>query len=180
MKTTVITLPTLLFTLLLSSYSLALDEQDKQFISEMVFQDMDGNNRVLSDYTGKGKWTVVMLWVSDCHVCNQEASEYDAFHDKHKEVDARMLGISMDGIEGRKDAMAFIKRNDVGFPNLIGDPQTVASLYIGLTGGDWVGTPTFLVFSPSGELKAAQPGAVPVSLIEEFIHKNSQTAESKM
>jgi len=180
MKQTVITLTSILFTLLFSSYSLALDEQDKQLISETVFQDMEGNDRMLNDYIGKGKWTIVMLWISDCHVCNQEASEYDDFHDKHKDADARILGISMDGIEGKRDAMAFIKRNDVGFPNLIGDPQTVASLYIRLTGGNWVGTPTFLIFSPSGELKAAQPGAVPVSLIEEYILKNSKPADSRM
>ncbi|HED16078.1 MAG TPA: TlpA family protein disulfide reductase [Gammaproteobacteria bacterium] len=180
MKNSLFTLPVILVTLIFSSYSLALDEQDKKLISETVFQDMDGNNRVLNDYIGKEKWTIVMLWISDCHVCNQEASEYDDFHDKHKDTDARILGISMDGIEGKRDALAFIKRNEVGFPNLIGDPQTVASLYIRLTGGDWVGTPTFLIFSPAGELKAAQPGAVPVSLIEEYIIKNSKPADSKM
>jgi len=180
MKNTLFTLPLILSTLLFSSYSLALNEEDKLIISETVLQDMDGNNRVLTDYIGKGKWSIVMLWISDCHVCNQEASQYDDFHDQHKDTDASVLGISMDGPEGRKDAMAFIKRNDVGFPNLVGDPQMVASLYIRLTGGDWVGTPTFLIFSPSGELKAAQPGAVPVSLIEEYILKNSEPAESEM
>jgi len=183
MKNILFTLPVILFTLSFGSNSFATDEQDeldKQFISKTVFQDMDGNNRVLSDYIGKGKWTIVMMWISDCHVCNQEASEYDNFHDRRKQVDASILGISMDGIEGKKDALAFIKRNEVSFPNLIGDPQTVASLYIGLTGGKWVGTPTFLIFSPAGELKAAQPGAVPVSIIEEFILENSKPAESKM
>jgi len=183
MNKIITTLSAILFTLSFSTHSLATseqDEQDKKFISETVFQDMEGNNRVLSEYLGKGKWTIVMLWISDCHVCNQEASEYDDFHEKHKEDDARILGISMDGIEGKQDAMAFIKRNEVEFPNLIGDPQTVAALYIGLTGGDWVGTPTFLIFSPSGILKAAQPGAVPVSLIEEYISQNSPRAESEM
>ncbi len=180
MKKTLFTLPLILLTLLFSSYSLALSEQDKQVISETELQDMDGNNRVLHDYIGKGKWTIVMIWISDCHVCNQEASQYDDFHDKHRDTDASVLGISMDGLEGNKDAAAFIKRNNVGFPNLMGDPETVASLYIRLTGGDWVGTPTFLIFSPSGELKAAQPGAVPVALIEEYILKNSKPAESKM
>ncbi len=167
-------LPLFLLGLLFSSTGLALDEQGKVIISDTVLQDMDGKRKLLSDYTGKGKWTVVMLWASDCHVCNQEASEYDDFHHSHRDRDAVMLGISMDGIEGRRDAMSFIERNDVGFPNLIGDPEAVASLYIGLTGSDWIGTPSFLIFAPDGELKAAQAGAVPVSIINEFIQQNTQ------
>jgi len=33
--------------------------------------DFDGNPKAISDYSGKGKWLVVMIWASDCHVCNR-------------------------------------------------------------------------------------------------------------
>ena len=36
-------------------------------------QDFDGQPKSISDYAGKGKWLVVMIWASDCHICNQEA-----------------------------------------------------------------------------------------------------------
>ncbi|HEC18060.1 MAG TPA: TlpA family protein disulfide reductase [Gammaproteobacteria bacterium] len=138
-----------------------------------LLQDFDGNLHTLNDYTGKGKWTVVMIWASDCHVCNAEAENYDAFHRAHKDKDAVILGVTLDGSEKKPEAEKFIQRHKVSFDNLIGEPQTVMGLYTQLTGQPWVGTPTFLVYSPSGELRAAQVGAVPVKLIESFIEKES-------
>jgi len=139
-------------------------------------QDMQGEFHVLQEYTGNDKWLVVMLWASDCHVCNQEAHQYEAFHKAHKDKDARMLGVSADGWAGREDAQQFIKRHKVTFPNLIGSPESVAGIFSGLTGADWRGTPTFLIFNPKGELVAQQVGAVPVKLIEDFMVRETQAA----
>lgn len=133
----------------------------------------DDSIHTLSEYTGQGKWTIVMIWASDCHVCNQEASAYDAFHNAHKNKDATVLGLSLDGAAKKVEAEKFIKRHSVTFPNLIAEPDTVMQLYTQLTGQGWVGTPSFLIYSPSGELRAAQVGAVPVELIESFIAKES-------
>lgn len=138
-----------------------------------ILQDFDGNIHTLDEYTGQGKWTVVMIWASDCHVCNQEAKSYDAFHKAHKNKDATILGLTLDGAAKKMEAEKFIKRHSVSFPNLIGEPNTVMQLYTELTGQRWVGTPSFLIYSPKGELRAAQVGAVPVSLIESFIAKEN-------
>jgi len=128
-----------------------------------------GENSSLDAHIGKGQWKVVILWASDCHACNQEAEQYIQFHEEYKNKNIQLLGISMDGAKKLDAAKAFIKRHDVTYPNLIGEFGKVASLYESLTDGEWLGTPTILIFSPKGELKAAQPGAVPVKLIEEFI-----------
>lgn len=135
-------------------------------------QDLEGNPRSIDDYTGDGKWTVVMIWASDCMVCNAEAHQYVDFHTFHQDSDARVLGISMDGRAGLEDARAFIRRHNVNFPNLIGEPEDVAQLYTRLTGARWVGTPTFLIFDPNGELRAQRVGAVPQEMIAEFIAAN--------
>jgi hypothetical protein len=42
-----------------------------------------------------------------------------------------------------------------------------------LTGEPWEGTPTFLIYSPAGELRAAQSGGVPAKYIEDYIKKSS-------
>ena len=135
-------------------------------------QDFDGKPGAIDDYAGKGKWLVVMIWASDCHVCNAEAQNYDFFHDAHKDKDATVLGISIDGQGGLQDARAFVARHQVSFPNLIGEPQAVMQLFYDLTGVTWVGTPTFLIYNPSGKLVVQQIGAVPVDLIESFIKRN--------
>jgi len=137
-------------------------------------RDFDGKPSSLEQYAGKGKWLVVMLWASDCHVCNQEVHQYKAFHQKHADKDAVMLGVSLDGAAKQPDAKAFMSRHEVNFPNLIGEPEVVAGLYQDLTGAAWTGTPTFLVYTPKGELVGAQVGAVPPEIIESFIERESQ------
>lgn len=144
-----------------------------------LLRGFDGSVHTLDEYTGQGKWTVVMLWASDCSACNAEAKHYVQFHHDHKDKDAIMLGVSMDGRDKQADAEAFIQRHGVDFTNLIEAPENVARLYSGLTGQGWVGTPSFLVFSPAGELRAAQVGAVPVKLIEDFIARESAADAAK-
>lgn len=140
-----------------------------------TLQDFDGHPEKLADFVGHGKWSVVMIWAHDCIVCNREAHNYQAFYKKHKSTDAEMLGISMDGINGKSEAKAFIKRHHLTFPNLIGEPEEVAGIFEDLTGANWRGTPTFLIYNPRGELSAQQIGAVPVSLIEQFIQKETRS-----
>lgn len=144
-----------------------------------ILKDFDGTLHTLDEYTGKGKWAVVMIWASDCHACNAEAKNYVKFNKAHKDKDAYILGISMDGDEKILDAEAFIERHGVDFQNLIGEPENVAGIYSSLTGRPWVGTPTFLLFNPTGELRAAQVGAVPTHIIESFIAKESAAAKSQ-
>lgn len=138
-----------------------------------------GNETAIKEHTGKGKWLIVMIWASDCHVCNKEAHQYTAFHKQHKDKDAQMLGLSIDGKEKLTDAKDFMKRHQLNFPNLIGEPMDVASMYQEHTGGNWVGTPSFMVFNPKGELIGAQAGAVPVSIIESFIERESSASVPK-
>lgn len=138
-----------------------------------IMQDLDGAYHGLSEYTGQGKWTVVMLWASDCHICNQEAHQYVAFHEAHKDSDATVLGISLDGKQKLDEARAFVERHQVSFPNLIDDPAKVAQFYSAKTGQSFRGTPTFMVYDPQGRLRGAQVGAVPTRIIESFIEQEN-------
>ncbi|MBI1422565.1 MAG: redoxin domain-containing protein [Gammaproteobacteria bacterium] len=137
--------------------------------------DLGGKPERLADYTGKGKWTVVMFWAADCRVCNAEMGHYIQFGQDHQDK-VSMLGISLDGQAGLDAARAFIKRHAVPFPNLVGEPVTVATLYQTLTHHTWVGTPSFLVYNPKGELIGAQEGAIPPALIVKFINDNTPPA----
>lgn len=134
-------------------------------------RDLEGKARDLDEFRGKGKWTLVMFWASDCHVCNAEILDYVTFHDAHHEKDATVVGISMDGQAKLAEARDFVERHLVDFPNLIGEPQQVAAFFTRLTGGrqPWLGTPSFLLYRPSGELVGWQVGAVPAVTIEKYI-----------
>jgi len=139
---------------------------------QAVFSDFAGQQRSIESYAGGGKWLVVMIWAHDCHVCNQEAESYAQFHVAHKDKDATMLGVSIDGQAQKADAEAFIKRHDLPFPNLIGEPQTTMLYYMMETQSRFSGTPSIMVYDPQGKLVAAQAGAVPPEVIEDFIAKN--------
>lgn len=143
-----------------------------------AFKDFDGKPQPLADYIGKGKWTVVMFWASDCRVCNAEIGQYIQFHQDHKDKDASILGVSLDGQARLEAARDFIKRHAVPFPSLVGEPEEIANLYQSLTSSHWLGTPSFLVYNPAGQLMAAQAGAVPPDLIEKFIQENSKAANN--
>jgi peroxiredoxin len=143
-----------------------------------ALKDFNGVAHTLGDFTGKGKWTVVMFWASDCRVCNAEIGEYIRFNNAHKNKDARIIGVTLDGQAGLAAARKFVQRHAVSFPNLVGEPVAVARLYQSLSGHDWVGTPSFLLYNPKGKLLAAQAGAVPPALIEKFIKENSKPANN--
>jgi peroxiredoxin len=135
----------------------------------------NGKPRTIADYTGHGKWLVVMIWAHDCAVCNRDVGQEVAFYERHRKKDATVLGISLDGKEYHKQAVDFIHRHKVTFPNLIGEPEDVAALYTEYTGNNWVGTPTFLIFDPNGKIRAEQVGATSANLIEKFIESNGKS-----
>jgi len=135
---------------------------------QSTFTDFDGRPSDLGKRLYPEAWTVVMLWHSECHICNEEVGELIRFHGRNQPR-AGILGVSLDGYAARGDAQQFIDRHRVNFPNLIADEAAVAAFYYRHTGERWVGTPTFLIYDPSGELVAKQVGAVSQALLEDFI-----------
>lgn len=141
-------------------------------------EDFAGKPHTIGQYASKGKWMVVMIWASDCKVCNKEVHNYVDFYNKHKGKDLTMLGISIDGHEKKADAQAFLKRHKVNFPSLIGEPETVATIFQDITNDNFKGTPTFLVYGPDGTIRGQQAGAVPTDVIESFIARKTQADAS--
>lgn len=146
-----------------------------QAADDSVFSTFDGQPRSIESYAGNGRWLVVVIWAHDCSVCNREVGSYALFHEGHKNQDASVLGVSIDGASHKAEAEDFVKRHHLPFPNLIGEPQPAMLYYMMATKSQFAGTPSILVYDPAGELVAAQAGAVPVDVIEDFIAK--QTAE---
>jgi peroxiredoxin len=165
--------PRFLLPLILLTFGLAAPAQAA---GNALFADFSGQPRDIEDYAGQGKWLVVKIWAHDCPACAQGAAAYARFHDAHKDQDATVLGVSLDGEGKRAGAEGFIARHALPFPNLIGEPEVVMLKYMKLTGKQFRGTPTILLYDPEGKLRAAQPGAVPVDTIEAYIDKQSTAA----
>ncbi len=142
---------------------------------------MDGEPTPLKNYIGKGKWLVIKVWASDCHVCNESVHEMIALHKERGDKDISVLGIAVDGYDRKAAVEAFMKRHQVNFPNLIDDGAIVASVYYSAVGTPWIGaTPTYLLFSPEGEIVAENLGAISKEVVETFIAKNECQRDSAL
>ena len=154
-------------------------------LSALELQDFNGQPASIEQYAGKGQWLVVMIWAHDCRVCNEEASNYDFFHDAYKDKNARVLGISIDGVEKKTLAEQFIARHQLGFPNLLGDNRQFMQFFNQISADfaskGWQGmpTPAFLIYNPAGKLVVQEVGGVPVNLVEAYIKNNSETVQGE-
>ena len=133
----------------------------------------DGSAATLDDYAGKGKWLLVMLWASDCPVCNKEMPAITEFYNKHKDKDANVVGIALDAESNPIGVDAFLLKHSPTFDNVSVSLQQLAIGYQSVTGEPLRGTPTFMLYSPDGELAAINPGPMRIEALEAFIAKHS-------
>ncbi len=130
---------------------------------------LEGKFTTLSQHFEKDKWTLVMLWTTNCGICQREYPIMSEFHDKHKDIDAKVLGVSLDGYSKLDLITEHIKEMPMSFDNLIGEISVVAFNYESATEERLRGTPTFLMFNPDGQLVGHNPGPVKPEALEKFI-----------
>jgi len=133
----------------------------------------DGAPVELENLTGHGKWTLVMIWATNCHICKIQKPDISAFHNEHKDIDAHVVGVALDGYDRVDAVVDYVKDNNVSFPNYVGNGAIIASHYFGMTEEMFRGTPTYLLFNPEGELLANNPGLLTVEALESFIARKS-------
>lgn len=131
--------------------------------------DLDGEVHSLSEYIGKGKWTIVNIWGPRCPPCQEELPDLVRFHDEHKDTDATVLGIALDypsfGDAKISEVADFVEKYLIEYPVLLGNAEKVGKL----GGGPINAMPTSLAYTPEGELVAVQVGMINREIIEKFI-----------
>ena len=162
----------ILLVLCLSVFSLATSAAE--FDTGMKVKKLDGESGSLEDHVGKGKWTLVMFWETTCTICKQQEPEYAKFHAEHKDKDAEVVAISIDGTENVDLIKDYKKQNSLPYTVMVTDKPEIREKYQAATDEEFRGTPTYLLFSPEGELKAAQPGMLPATSVENYIAKSSE------
>ncbi len=132
-----------------------------------------GESLNLEDLTGNGKWTLVMIWATTCHICKIQKPDMSAFHDKHKDTTAEVIGVALDGMGRHEAVQRYIDETNPSFPSYVADSLIISSYYFGMTEESLRGTPTYLLFNPEGELLGSNPGLLSVEAIESFIERKS-------
>ncbi len=140
-------------------------------VNAFELEGFDGSKTSLDDNIGQGKWTLVMFWAHNCHVCIEETPTISQFQNKRDDVD--VIGISIDGQDKRELAEEFLASAKPSFPSYLSSLLLVSTNYQILTEEDFRGTPTFLLFTPDGELLGNNPGKLSIESLEGFIDRNS-------
>lgn len=129
-------------------------------------QDLHAERVHLSDFLIEGRWNLVMFWSTDCIPCEQQKPMIEAFHAAHKDTDAVVLGIALDGMENKAGIDLLIKKHNPSYPNLVVFTDVFARQFRELTGQDFRATPTYLLFTPEGEMAGVRAGPIDRELIE--------------
>ena len=133
---------------------------------------LDGKFTTLSQHFEKGKWTLVMLWAANCGICRREYPVMSEFHDRHKDIDAKVIGVSLDGYSKLDMITRHIDEMPMSFNNLIGELAVIAFSYQSSTKEPLQGTPTYMMFNPQGQLVGHNPGPIGLEALEKFIQSH--------
>ena len=134
---------------------------------DILLMDMQGKPRNVNTAIGHGQWVIVTVWSHDCGICAREIHEMASFHKAHEKRDARVLGVSLDGRAQLEAARKFVRDHTLPFVNLVAEPEQEVMLKFGA--GEFVGTPTYYIYDPKGELVGQQVGPLTREEVEKFL-----------
>ena len=104
----------------------------------------DGTSKKLSDYVGKGKYTLVDFWASWCGPCIRETAVIKDIYNEYGPKGLEVLGVAVwDEPENTKDA---IEKHQLPWPQII-NAQTVPTELYGISG-----IPCIIIFGPDGKI----------------------------
>ena len=102
---------------------------------DIQLEGLDGKQHNFSEYIGKGKWTVLNIWGTNCPPCREEIPDLVQFHDDHKDTDAMVVGIAIDfpsyGYAIKKEVSEFADNFMIDFPLLLNDASINNKLGLG-------------------------------------------------
>lgn len=132
-------------------------------------QRLDGVRTNLNDHVGDGKWTLVMLWTTDCVPCEQQKPMIGEFHDAHVDHDARVVGMALDGPDALPEILALVEHHDANYPTLVAFDDVFGAQFAELAGKNFRATPTYLLYAPDGRYVGTHTGPVERAKLEGIV-----------
>lgn len=104
----------------------------------------NGETKKLSDYVGRGKYTLVDFWASWCGPCIRETAVIKELYDKYASKGLDVLGVAV--WDEPQNTLQAIKRHNLPWPNML-NAQTVPTDLYGISG-----IPCIILFDPDGRI----------------------------
>jgi len=119
-----------------------------------------GGSASIADY--EGRWVLVNVWASWCTPCKTESPELERFYDAHGGRDFTILGIDSNDLSD--DAIGFVDRYDIAYPQLRDGNGDFATDELGTTG-----VPESFLVNPQGRLVLHALGPVTNRYLEQNV-----------
>lgn len=104
----------------------------------------DSTSQSLSDYVGKGRYTLVDFWASWCGPCIRETKVLKRIREEFQDKPLDILGVAV--WDEPANTEAAIKRHDLPWPQIINAQSVPTDLY-GISG-----IPCIILFGPDGTI----------------------------
>jgi len=105
----------------------------------------------VADY--RDRWVLVNVWASWCTPCREESPALERFHRAHRDRRFTVLGIDSNDLSG--DAVSFIRKYGISYPQLRDGSGDFAQDELGTTG-----VPESFLVAPDGKLVLHRLGPV--------------------
>lgn len=140
----------------------AADATSAAPVYDASFKDFDRKVQPLSQW--KDRFMVVYFWATWCKSCRAEVPELIALHEKYKDKNVAVVGISIDNTDKVK---AFAKEYSITYPLLIGSQDAMdLSKQMGNKIG---GLPFTIMINRKGEVVKTILGELPHGQLEEIL-----------
>jgi len=112
-----------------------------------------------------GQWTLVQLWALDCVVCEEQKPGLSELNNNYDEL--TVLGLSLDGLGNAVDVRERLASKQLSFDNFIAELNSVVAQLQSAFDSEYIGTPTYILYSPVGKIVAVQPGPIDLQKLPE-------------
>ncbi len=127
---------------------------------ELELPDLDGKPHDIAQY--RGKWVIVNYWATWCPPCITEIPELVAFHARHAERDAVVVGVNTESLDTQL-LRDFVAELEINYPILRENPERMSPF------SRMFGLPTSYIIGPDGTLVERHNGPVTAAQLERII-----------
>jgi len=125
----------------------------------------------LNEIVDDGKYTLVMIWSTDCAACEEQKPMIQDFHSDYNDSNASVIGIANDGMSLLDEINVLIDKHSPTYPNYVASPDTFFSEFEIATGRKFRATPTYIMFDPQGQILGVAVGQITRDTLDKIVSK---------